>query len=119
MTDEDFENLSVELGIPVWFLMGVVVEYLECRGYTKYPEIDFTKIDAGQIRSVFSMPPVLVIGPALVANIHPETYKSRIISSLGGRPSVRVTAQGESLTPEGIVPAHSFQSIHNSINVAD
>ncbi|MBB2984463.1 hypothetical protein [Paraburkholderia tropica] len=119
MTDLDFQNLSEKLNLPLWFLERVAIEYLDVRALTAITDIDLTRPAAQQLEEVLSNQPIVVVGSTVLANIHPDTYRTRVIASLAGRPNVPVTDQLALLEPEGKIPAHSFPSMDNGYDVVD
>ena len=118
MDEQSLLHLSAESGIPHWFLQAAIVEYLDCRTFNTYPGLSFEKVTAEGLKEAIARCPIVISEPVL-ANIHPDTYRSRIISALAGRPHVPLTHDPTTLIPEGVLPSSHVPSLRNSLEVAD
>ncbi|MDR5769666.1 hypothetical protein [Caballeronia sp. LZ028] len=101
MDNEDLKTMCDEFEVPLWFIRSAIVEYLECRDYSEYPGFNFDHVATSDVRGLLKSGPLVVTAPPVIANVHPDTYKSRMISALSGRPATSIASSEDGLIPEG------------------
>jgi len=116
---ERIKKLSEKCGLPVWWIRGLFVEYLDCRKFFEDGELwtfDFNMPTDEQVESVLQRK-IILPGYSIIQNIRPDDLGRR--TALGSVGSVIAPIRREVIFPEGTLNESAFPFYGNDLVVWD
>lgn len=121
MTDV-FENVSIKLDLPSWWVLAIAIEYMDCRKFANNNRIwtfDFNEISEDKLIKEIESKKVVVFR-TIYHNVLQSVYESRVYTDyLTGHGSVLFYEDKDDFIPEGKISKYSFPSYAAELSFAN